>query len=56
MIGGEKVYGPERAGDIRHTQADVSLAKELLDWTPEMDFTEGVKKTIEWFEETNNKN
>jgi len=56
LIGGEKVYGPERAGDIRHTQADVSLAKELLDWTPEMDFTEGVKKTIEWFEETNNKN
>ncbi|MDD5738595.1 MAG: NAD-dependent epimerase/dehydratase family protein [Candidatus Pacebacteria bacterium] len=51
LIGGEKVYGPERQGDIRHTQADVSLAKELLDWEPKMDFTEGVKKTIEWFNE-----
>lgn len=50
LVGGEKVYGPERAGDIRHTQADVSLAKELLGWAPETDFTEGVKKTIEWFE------
>lgn len=50
LIGGEKVYGPERAGDIRHTQADVSLAKELLDWEPKMDFTEGVELTKKWFE------
>ncbi len=50
LIGKEKVYGPERLGDIRHTQADVSKAKELLDWEPKMDFTEGVKRTIEWFE------
>jgi UDP-glucose 4-epimerase len=53
LIGGEKVYGPERAGDIRHTQADVSLAKELLDWTPEMDFAEGVEITKKWFSEQN---
>ncbi len=51
LIGGEKTYGPERLGDIRHTQADVSKAKELLGWTPEMDFVEGVQKTIEWFNE-----
>ncbi len=49
LIGGEKTYGPERPGDIRHTQADVSLAKELLGWEPKMEFAEGVKKTIEWF-------
>lgn len=50
LIGGEKEYGPQRAGDIKHTQADVSLAMELLGWRPKMDFDLGVKKTIEWFE------
>ena len=49
LIGGEKVYGPERPGDIRHTQADVSLAKELLDWEPKTDFKQGVEETIRWF-------
>lgn len=53
LIGGEKVYGPERAGDIRHTQADVSLARELLGWEPKMDFTEGVEITKKWFETQN---
>jgi len=49
LVGGEKIYGPERPGDIRHTQADVSLAKELLGWEPKMDFSQGVKEVIEWF-------
>ena len=53
LIGGEKAYGPERPGDICHTQADVSLAKELLGWEPKMDFTEGVEITKKWFEKTN---
>ncbi|MDO8524125.1 MAG: NAD-dependent epimerase/dehydratase family protein [bacterium] len=53
LIGGEKVYGSERPGDIRHTQADVSLAKELLDWEPKMDFVEGVEITKKWFEKNN---
>lgn len=53
LIGGEKVYGKERAGDIRHTQADVSLAKELLDWQPETDFKDGVEQTIKWFDNLN---
>lgn len=53
LIGGEKVYGPDRPGDIRHTQADVSLAKELLDWEPKMDFKQGVEITKKWFENNN---
>ena len=51
LIGGEKKYGPERAGDIKHTQADISLAKELLDWEPKMGFKQGVEETIRWFNE-----
>ncbi len=53
LIGGEKVYGPDRPGDIRHTQADVSKAKELLNWEPKMDFTQGVELTKKWFNEQN---
>ncbi|MBU1165005.1 SDR family oxidoreductase [Patescibacteria group bacterium] len=32
------------------TLADISKAKDLLDWKPQVDFSEGMKKTIEWFE------
>ncbi|MFH0740183.1 MAG: NAD-dependent epimerase/dehydratase family protein [bacterium] len=51
LVGGEKVYGPSRVGDIRRTQADISKAKELLNWTPKMDFIEGVEITKKWFDE-----
>jgi len=50
MIGGKIKYLPPRSGDPRHTQADVGLAAELLDWKPKIDFVAGVQKTKEWFE------
>ncbi len=50
LIGGEKRYLPPRPGDVRHTKADISLAKKLLSWAPEVSFEEGVKKTKEWFD------
>jgi len=50
LIGGEKVFEPARSGDVRHTKADVSLAKELLGWEPKMDFDQGVEITKKWFE------
>ena len=49
LLGGQKVYLPPRAGDVLHTMADISLAKELIDWQPKVPFEEGVKKTQEWF-------
>lgn len=42
-------YLPPRAGDVRHTKADITLAKNLLDWQPEISLEEGLKKTINWF-------
>lgn len=54
LVGGEKIYGPPRQGDVRHTKADVALAKELLGWEPEVDLAEGVAKTIEWFNKIKN--
>ena len=49
LIGGEKVYLPPRAGDPKHTKADITLAKKLLGWRPKITFEKGLKKTIEWF-------
>lgn len=41
---------PARAGDVRHTQADISKARKLLGYQPKIKFEEGLKKTIQWFE------
>lgn len=49
LIGGEVQYLPPREGDLDHTQADISLANNLLDWQPKISFEEGIKKTTEWF-------
>ena len=53
LLGGEKQYLPVRAGDILHTQADITKAKELLGWMPEVGFEEGVRMTSEWFDRAN---
>lgn len=42
-------YAPPRAGDIQHSQADVSLAGKLLNWTPRTTFADGLAETIDWY-------
>ena len=42
-------YGEARAGDIRHSLADISLAKELLGYRPSVDFREGLRRTVDWY-------
>ena len=49
---GEVIYGPERNGDIKHSLADIGLAKELLGYEPVVDFREGLKRTVDWYRET----
>lgn len=44
----EPEYGPERAGDVRHSQADVSSAVELLGHSPQFSFEAGLRATLEW--------
>jgi len=46
---GEPTYGPPRAGDIRHSLADIGLAGELLGYQPKVDFREGLRRTVEWY-------
>ena len=42
---------PPRRGDVRHTHADISAAKRLIGYKPEVSFEEGLKRTVAWFEE-----
>ncbi len=45
----EPNFGPDRAGDIKHSNADISKAKKLLEYHPEWSFERGIKAAIEWY-------
>ena len=47
----EPQFGPERVGDIKHSNADISKAKKLLGYEPEYSFKDGIKLAIEWYKE-----
>ncbi|MEY2476028.1 MAG: UDP-glucose 4-epimerase [Actinomycetota bacterium] len=38
-----------RAGDVRHTRADISAAERDLGHVPAVDFEDGLRRTVEWF-------
>jgi UDP-glucose 4-epimerase len=46
---GKPAYAEERAGDIRDSLADISLAEELLGYKPLVDFREGLSRTVDWY-------
>jgi nucleoside-diphosphate-sugar epimerase len=50
LIGKKIKYLPPRPGDIRHTRADITLAKNLLGWRPKISFEKGLKITERWFD------
>lgn len=43
-----EIAGTYRRGDIRHCFADISLAKEVLGWQPQVSFDEGIANLVEW--------
>jgi UDP-glucose 4-epimerase len=43
---------PARAGDIRHSLADVRLAKKVLGYRPVVDFETGLRLTLDWYRES----
>ena len=45
----EPTYEQARTGDILHSQAEVSRARDHLGWTPSVTFTEGLQRTIHWY-------
>src|SRR6267378_2080743 len=44
-------YEPPRDGDIRDSQADITLAREILQYQPTVDFPEGLRRTFDWYKE-----
>jgi len=46
---GKVSYGPERSGDIKHSLADLSRAKQALGYHPRVDFETGLAQTIHWY-------
>ncbi len=47
----EPNFGPDRKGDIKHSNADISKARELLGYNPDWSFERGIKAAIEWYKE-----
>lgn len=47
----EAKYEPAREGDIRDSQADLTLSRELLKYEPTVDFPEGLRRTFDWYKE-----
>ena len=45
----EPIFGPDRPGDIKHSNADISKAKQMLGYNPEYDFAKGLNEAIEWY-------
>ena len=43
------IYADPRPGDIKHSQADITRAKEHLGYQPKISFEEGLRNTIEWY-------
>ena len=47
----EPRFGPVRAGDIKHSNADITKARTILGYNPEYDFERGLNEAIEWYKE-----
>ena len=45
----EPNFGPDRAGDIKHSNADITKARTLLGYDPDYDFKDGLALAIEWY-------
>lgn len=42
------IFGPNRPGDIPHSNADISKASKMLGYDPKVNFNEGIKKLLEY--------
>lgn len=43
------VFGPDRPGDIKHSNADISKAKEMIGYDPSWSFKRGIQAAITWY-------
>jgi nucleoside-diphosphate-sugar epimerase len=45
----QPVYAPARAGDVKHSLADITAARKLIGFEPVILFQEGLRKSIDWY-------
>ena len=45
----KSIHEPARAGDVRHSVADVSKARKLIDYAPRVSFEEGLQRVLDWY-------
>jgi UDP-glucose 4-epimerase len=50
----DPIYADPRPGDVKHSLADISMAEQLLGYSVETGFEEGLKKTVEWYRQSRN--
>jgi UDP-N-acetylglucosamine/UDP-N-acetyl-alpha-D-glucosaminouronate 4-epimerase len=51
LVGGtvDPIYAEPRAGDVSDSQADITLASEILGYEPTVSFEEGLERTVDWY-------
>lgn len=47
----QPIFGPDRKGDIKHSNADISKAREMFGYNPNWSFEKGIEEAIEWYKE-----
>jgi len=48
----EAQYGPDRPGDVKHSMADITRARETFGYDPRVSFEDGLRRTVEWYRST----
>jgi UDP-glucose 4-epimerase len=48
----QPIHDPARPGDVRESMADITLARALLDYEPQVDFEEGLRRSVEYYKNT----
>jgi UDP-glucose 4-epimerase len=49
---GDVTYAPERAGDVKHSLADLTRVRQCLGYEPRVGFEEGLRRTVDWYRKT----
>lgn len=47
----EPIFGPDRVGDIKHSNADINKAREMLGYDPDWNFECGIEAAIVWYKD-----
>ena len=46
---GEPIYKEARTGDVKHSLADITKARNAFGYAPEISFEEGLRRTVDWY-------